>query len=67
MSFDQEAVDLAVQEQEQRKATYEALKARGLPIADDLRRDFDPRPDPIGKVVLDLTSAAKSLLDFKAL
>lgn len=39
-----EQVELAVEEQETRKATYMALKGRGLPIPDDLRKDFDPKP-----------------------
>lgn len=44
MAVDQDAVDMAVAEQETRKATYEALKAKGLPIPSSLRDDFDPRP-----------------------
>lgn len=47
MAVDQNAVDLFVSEQETRKATYEALKARGLPVPADLKNDFDPRPAPI--------------------
>jgi hypothetical protein len=38
-----EAVDLAVAEQESRKAIYIALKDKGLPIPQDLRDDFEPR------------------------
>ncbi|MDQ1041567.1 hypothetical protein QFZ75_008069 [Streptomyces sp. V3I8] len=38
-----EAVDLAVGEQETRKAIYVALKDKGLPIPQDLRTDFEPR------------------------
>lgn len=40
----QEQVELAVEEQETRKATYMALKGRGLPIPPDLKTDFDPKP-----------------------
>jgi hypothetical protein len=39
----QEQVRLAVAEQETRKETYEALRDAGLPIPDDLRKDFEPR------------------------
>lgn len=38
-----EAVDLAVAEQETRKAIYIALQGKGLPIPEDLRKDFTPR------------------------
>jgi hypothetical protein len=41
-----EAVDLAVAEQETRKATYIALRDKGLPIPMDLRADFEPRALP---------------------
>ncbi|MET7363244.1 hypothetical protein ABZS76_33070 [Streptomyces sp. NPDC005562] len=41
-----EAVDLAVAEQETRKATYVALRDKGLPIPMDLRADFEPRALP---------------------
>lgn len=41
-----EAVELAVAEQETRKATYIALKDAGLPIPQDLRSDFEPRALP---------------------
>lgn len=41
-----EAVELAVAEQETRKATYIALRDKGLPIPQDLRKDFDPRALP---------------------
>lgn len=37
-----EAVELAVAEQETRKKTYQALKDAGLPIPADLRADFQP-------------------------
>lgn len=37
-----EAVELAVKEQETRKEIFKALKDRGLPISDDLRTDFQP-------------------------
>jgi hypothetical protein len=37
-----EAVALAVAEQETRKKTYQALKDAGLPIPADLRADFQP-------------------------
>lgn len=37
-----EAVDLAVAEQETRKEIFKALKDRGLPIPEDLRADFQP-------------------------
>lgn len=38
-----ETVALAVAEQETRKATYEALRDAGLPIPDDLKKDFLPQ------------------------
>lgn len=38
-----EQVDLAIEAQETRKATYEALKARGLPVPADLLADFTPK------------------------
>ncbi len=38
-----EAIARAVAEQETRKGIYQALKAQGLPIPDDLRQDFDPK------------------------
>ncbi|WP_428957916.1 hypothetical protein [Streptomyces sp. cg35] len=41
-----EAVELAVQEQETRKAIYVALANKGLPIPQDLRTDFQPRALP---------------------
>jgi hypothetical protein len=41
-----EAVELAVAEQETRKSIYVALKDKGLPIAQDLRADFEPRALP---------------------
>ena len=37
-----EQVELAVAEQETRKAMYEALRDRGLPIPEDLKADFEP-------------------------
>jgi hypothetical protein len=39
----QEQIRLAVAEQETRKETYEALRDAGLPIEDDLRKDFEPK------------------------
>lgn len=39
-----EQVALAVAEQETRKAQYQALRDAGLPIPQDLRNDFEPRP-----------------------
>lgn len=39
----EEAIARAVAEQETRKGIYQALKAQGLPIPDDLRNDFDPK------------------------
>jgi hypothetical protein len=39
----EEQVQLAVAEQETRKRTYLALRAEGLPIPDDLRKDFEPK------------------------
>jgi len=39
----QEQVDLVIEAQEVRKETYLALKAKGLPIAQDLRDDFEPK------------------------
>ncbi|MGW7100420.1 hypothetical protein [Streptomyces sp. NPDC054838] len=41
-----EAVALAVVEQETRKASYVALRDKGLPIPMDLRADFEPRALP---------------------
>ncbi|MFI0967099.1 hypothetical protein ACH4S8_37795 [Streptomyces sp. NPDC021080] len=41
-----EAVEMAVAEQETRKAIYIALKDKGLPIPQDLRADFEPRALP---------------------
>jgi hypothetical protein len=37
-----EQVDLAVRQQEVRRRTFEALRDRGLPIPEDLVRDFQP-------------------------
>lgn len=46
----QEQIRKAVVEQETRKETYQALRDAGLPIPDDLRKDFEPRalnaPEP---------------------
>jgi hypothetical protein len=42
----EEAVELAVQEQETRKAIYVALRDKGLPIPDDLKKDFEARALP---------------------
>lgn len=39
----EEAVQLAVDEQEVRRETYMALRDDKLPIPDDLRRDFEPQ------------------------
>lgn len=41
-----EAVELAVAEQETRKATYIALRDKGLPIPQDLKADFEARALP---------------------
>ncbi|THA72552.1 hypothetical protein E6R60_26860 [Streptomyces sp. A0642] len=49
-----EAVQLAVAEQETRKATYIALRDAGLPIPIDLRADFEPRALPEGQDPLQL-------------
>jgi hypothetical protein len=38
-----EQVALAVAEQQTRKAQYQALRAEGLPIPDDLLKDFEPK------------------------
>lgn len=38
----QEQIRLAVLEQQTRKETYEALRDEGLPIPDDLKKDFQP-------------------------
>lgn len=38
-----ETVERAIQEQETRKAVYLGLSRRGLPIPEDLLRDFEPR------------------------
>jgi len=40
----QEDVALAVAEQDTRKKTYLALKSQGLPIDEQLEKDFAPRP-----------------------
>lgn len=40
----EERIMLALEEQKARKATYLALKKEGLPIPEDLRNDFDPKP-----------------------
>jgi hypothetical protein len=45
----EEAVELAVAEQETRKATYTALRDKGLPVPVDLRADFEPRALPEGQ------------------
>lgn len=39
----EEQIADAVAAQETRKATYEALKAEGLPIPEDLKSDFEPK------------------------
>lgn len=39
----QEQIRLAVIEQETRKETFEALRGKGLPIPEDLLKDFQPR------------------------
>ena len=39
----EEQVDLAVEAQRVRKKTYEALRAEGLPIPEDLKNDFEPK------------------------
>ena len=39
-----EQVQLAVEAQETRKATFQALQAKGLPIPEDLKSDFEPHP-----------------------
>jgi len=38
-----ERVQLAVEEQETRKETYLTLRAKGLPVPDDLAQDFEPK------------------------
>lgn len=43
-----EQVQMAVAAQETRKQTYLGLKAAGLPIADDLRKDFEPQAQQPG-------------------
>lgn len=45
----EEQVQLAVAEQETRRATYIALKDKGLPIPAPLRADFEPRALPQGQ------------------
>lgn len=40
----EEQVALAVAEQETRRKSYEALRDGGLPIPDDLKQDFQPKP-----------------------
>ncbi len=40
----EEAVAAAVEAQETRRQTYEALRDKGLPIPQDLREDFEPKP-----------------------
>jgi hypothetical protein len=42
----EEQVQLAIAEQETRKAMYQALRDRGLPIPMDLRADFEPTAGP---------------------
>lgn len=44
----QETVDLAVAEQETRREIYMTLKAAGLPIPDDLLKDFSPKATEAG-------------------
>jgi hypothetical protein len=39
-----ESIELAVAEQETRKGIYRALRDKGLPIPEDLKADFTPRP-----------------------
>jgi hypothetical protein len=39
----QEQIRKAVVEQETRRETYQALRDAGLPISEDLRKDFEPR------------------------
>lgn len=49
----QEAIELAVAEQETRKGIYQGLRNNGLPIPDDLREAFEPlvaQEQPIGPV-----------------
>jgi hypothetical protein len=45
----QETVDLAVAEQETRREIYLKLKAAGLPIPDDLLKDFSPKAQMAGQ------------------
>lgn len=42
-----EQVELAVAEQETRKRQYQALRDNNLPIPQDLRADFEPRPQQL--------------------
>jgi hypothetical protein len=44
----QETVDLAVAEQETRREIYLKLKAAGLPVPDDLLKDFSPKATQAG-------------------
>lgn len=44
MTVDQNAVQAEIDKQETRKAIYWALKAKSLPIPEDLQKDFDTPP-----------------------
>lgn len=49
----EEAIELAVAEQETRKGIYQGLRNQGLPIPDDLRENFEPlvaQEQPTGPV-----------------
>lgn len=44
----QETIDLAVAEQETRREIYLALRAQGLPVPEDLLKDFSPKAQQAG-------------------
>jgi hypothetical protein len=56
----EEKVSLAVEEQTLRKATFEALRAQGLPIPEDLRADFEPKAMGSGKTAPERANQAEA-------
>lgn len=60
----EEQVRRVVEEQKTRKAAYQALADEGLPIPEDLRKDFEPRVDqpPAGTAALDTGSPPPPML-----
>lgn len=69
----EEAVALAVAEQETRKKIYQALQREGLPIADDLKNDFSPKAiqagaqPPMGASDMPVASLGQDPVDIPAL